>query len=250
MTNRVSRLFVGFFLLSSACHSGDEQRSVDVQPKAAVRTSKVPLARPPTDAVMISAAEIKATSRSCEPGTLKRNYPNDEVLREKVLQRVDAFEVDRRAVSCFDLDRCIESGECTLPERLNNKMVTDGAWCDGGAAVVPITAATEYCNWRKLSLPKYLQMQRAIQGPEIWEFPHGHQPESNVSVTGENTSPDGVVYDLSTYGSEWLRDEDCVWSTPGGADARLSPVSFQLLDSRLGGFAAAHTARFRCIGPL
>ncbi len=244
MANRLVAMIVLVFACRSGEHSTPERSS---KPRDAGGLRKVALPPPDDDTVAFERSTFRGSDRNCKLDTLVRVYPGTEFLPNRVQLSVDAFAIDRRAVSCFDFDRCIESGHCAGSARLANfPTVSRGSYCTSGVAIVNHDAAEAYCRWRGMSLPTVYQWQRAIRGADGMEFPAGHHRDNTI-LGPDLTSPDGVIYSTERKDSwEWLRDRDCLWFTEGGKDVHLEFVAMEL-GPRLDSWSGANDARFRCV---
>jgi formylglycine-generating enzyme required for sulfatase activity len=249
MMDLMASKLLASIVLVVACRGG-ERSTPEPSSKAhdAGTLRRVALSRPDDDVVAFERSTFRGQNRDCKLGTLIRLHPESETPPAPEVLSVDAFAIDRRTVSCFDFDRCIETGHCAGSSRLTPApLVSRGNFCSSGNAIVSHEAAEEYCRWRGMSLPALFQWQRAIRGVEGMEFPSGHELAANKMELREVESPEGVIYSSErTDNREWLRDRDCIWFKEGGADATLQFVAMNL-SRRLDFWSGEMNARFRCV---
>lgn len=187
-------------------------------------------------------------------GSQTRCAPNSVTVRpmevgSPVMQYLEAFEIDRRVVSCAQLDECRSAEVChDVPVA-----------CADGVAVVRAEAAAAYCAWRGATLPTWAEWQRSARLLDGRRYPagepvkdawcprnvHGEQPRCATSNTA------GFEYAVKNpHFGEWTSDFDCspigeAGGNPGrlGVERLVVDLSRDTIDRATTG---ASTAEFRC----
>src|SRR3954462_34252 len=127
-----SRTLVAVALLLG-CRSGEHSPGEgSARPRDSGALRKVALSRPEDDTVGFVASKFRGRNRNCNPGTISRLSPETEIPPDLVLLSVEPFSIDRRTVSCFDFDRCIESGRCEGSARLPQRPYDPANHCSNG----------------------------------------------------------------------------------------------------------------------
>ena len=140
-------------------------------------------------------------------------YPYHEVF-------LDAFAIDRTAVTWADYEACMADGECAAPDPTN----AFGAPCllpTGGAhpmSCVDWFAASNYCQGHGKRLPTEAEWEKAARGTDGRLYPWGNDvPTCNEAIVGGcgGTQPVGSVpagaspygaLDMAGNGFEWVAD--------------------------------------------
>ena len=136
-------------------------------------------------------------------------------------QLVAGFEIDKNVATLREYSACIEAHACT-----GEKLTFDG-W-----AILDRKQAADYCAWRGMRLPTYLEWQAAARGKRgLVDMGCG------VTYHEQNycrfTSEAGIVIHPMLASGEWTRSEECWSSTEARPSGGLGTVRVYLWDRRL-----------------
>jgi hypothetical protein len=210
------------------------------------------LSEPPRDMISIAGGPFRGSNLLCEPGTLKPIYGDIGPQPERVPLNVKSFAIDRDVVSCFQMERCIETGKCVSEGRPSYH-------CENGVAIVIRAVAAQFCAWRGMELPTYFQWQRAARGVDGRVFPDGAysprcdraDPSDDREHRCREISPDGLRYTTSDAHNELVRDIDCLYmgdSVASSPPPRFSPLKVLLQLRRLDiAVNGDYPGQFRCV---
>lgn len=245
---------------ASACSNGDKTTSRSAQGSGTGSQSTISVSPPKEDMVSVVAgryllSELAFTPEadgSCPATTLTRVEALSKEAWPDASQQIDAFTIDRHAVSCDDYRQCVRAKRCG---RIDD---SDFESCVGGFAQVSVDQAVEFCRWRGAKLPTLTQWQAAFRGPEGRQF--GECDPSLDTETCVLTTKNGLVIELQTPFDEFTSTTGC-WSNVGrDKNAGRYPIKASTFVRQLNLFAPfdpeakfpsgernPQPARFRCV---
>src|SRR5258708_4645341 len=164
------------------------------------------------------------------------NLPDFWIYRTKVTQGQYAY--------------CVASGNCTLPDKLDNPSFSDPARLNDPVVGVNYAQAGAYCSFVHARLPTEAEWEKTARGPEANLYPWGAGEPSCDRLNFEtclgktspvNTYPAGMSYyqafDMEGNAFEWVSDwykPDYFLNSP--PDSPLGPDSGQVRSVRSSAF--------------
>jgi formylglycine-generating enzyme required for sulfatase activity len=133
---------------------------------------------------------------------------------------LSAYWIDQVEVTNSMYERCVQSGNCTLPVVSQNPYYGNWIYRDHPVVYVNWFQANEYCAWAGRRLPSEAEFEKAARGTEKYKYTWGNEsPNPRLanyadSLIGTTVSAYRYPFGASPYGAlnmvgnvrEWVAD--------------------------------------------